>query len=104
MYAVINDKGKQYFVEPDQRVLIDLRDAAKGDSIEFDEVLMVGGGEGGPSVGKPTISGAKVVAEVIGHVKMKKVMMVMFKRRKNSKKTKGHRQPMTEVKITSITA
>lgn len=102
MYAVVADGGKQYCVEEGQLVLIELREAQVGETIEFDRVLVVGGES--PKFGQPVVAGAKVVAEVVGHPRQKKVVIQDYKRRKNFRKHKGHRQPMTEVKITQIVA
>lgn len=102
MYAIIADSGTQYCVEEGQRLLVDLRDAEAGAKIEFDKVLLVGGEESGAVIGKPTVAGAKVVAEVLGHPRGEKIKVLVYKRRKNFRKHRGHRQTMTEVKIEKI--
>lgn len=102
MYAVIADGGKQYCVEEGQTVLIELRSDEPGQSIEFDRVLAIGGES--IQLGQPVIDGAKVVAEVLAHIRLPKVQIQDYKRRKNFRKHKGHRQPMTEIVIRQIVA
>ena len=72
-----------------------------GDVIEFDQVLLVGEGEG-VKIGAPVVAGAKITAEVITQGRHKKVKIMKFKRRKHHMKQMGHRQWFTEVKITGI--
>ena len=74
-----------------------------GATVEFTEVLMVGG-EGEPKVGKPTIAGAKVTAEVVEQGRADKVIAFKKRRRKNSRRKRGHRQEQTTVKIKDIIA
>ncbi len=104
MYAIIKTGGKQYKVREGDVLRVESIDAAEGDKIEFDEVLMVG--EGAEiKVGSPTIEGAKVEATVKGHGRGKKVTIIKFRRRKNrSRLKKGHRQNYTEVEIGKISA
>ena len=105
MYAVIADSGTQFFVEPGQKLLIDHRNVEPGDSIEFGRVLLVGGGENGTLIGRPTIEGAKVIASVLRGLRTRKIHVQTYKRRKNSnRKTRGHRQSFTAVKIDKIKA
>ncbi len=104
MYAVIKTGGKQYRVREGQVLKIESLDANTGDSVEFDQVMMVGEGAD-VQVGSPLIAGAKVVASVIANGRGKKVTIIKFRRRKNRSKTKqGHRQNYTEVEIGKITA
>lgn len=102
MYAVIVDSGSQFCVEEGQKLLVDFRQVEPGQTIEFDRVLLVGGGEGGTVVGQPTVAGAKVVADVLGSLRSKKVHVQTYRRRKNFRKHKGHRQTMTEIRISKI--
>lgn len=104
MYAIIADSGTQFCVEEGQTLLVDLKDIEEGKSIEFDQVLLIGGGDDGPVIGKPTVPGAKVIAEVVGHERMPKIRIQIYKKRKNYRKRRGHRQSMTEVKIQQIVA
>ncbi|WP_438768457.1 50S ribosomal protein L21 [Kushneria sp. TE3] len=102
MYAVIKSGGKQYRVQEGQRLKLEKLDVATGDSIDFDQVLMVGGDD--VKIGAPLVSGAVVKAEVVSHGRGEKVHILKFRRRKHSMKRQGHRQWYTEVKITGITA
>ena len=102
MYAVIKDGMKQYKVEPGRNVQIDLKgNVKKGDTLEFNNVLMVSK-EGKTLIGKPTIENAKVITEVLGHVKGKKLVVMKFRRRKDSRVKTGHRQKYTKVNIKEI--
>jgi len=78
-------------------------EAATGDTIEFDKVLMVGGGDD-IKIGTPVVAGSKVTAEVVAQGRHKKVKIIKFNRRKHYRRETGHRQWFTEVKITGITA
>ena len=103
MYAVIEGGGKQHRVVEGETLKLEKIEAATGDSIEFDKVLLVGTGED-VKIGKPVVEGAKVTAEVVAHGRHKKVKIVKFNRRKHHRKETGHRQWFTEVKITGISA
>ncbi len=102
MYAIIRDSSKQYRVEKDMVLDIDLKDRLQpGEEIEFDEVLYLGG-DGEPVVGAPTIPNAKVIAEVKGESKGKKVEIMYWRKRKSSRTHKGHRQKYTKIAIKDI--
>ena len=101
MYAIIADSGRQFKVEEGQEVVVDLRDAEAGSTITFDQFLAVSGDDG-VKIGKPTVDGASVTAEVLGEVKGKKIYVQKFRRRKNSRRRTGHRQHYTTVRIESI--
>jgi large subunit ribosomal protein L21 len=102
MYAIIVDGGRQYKVEPGQKLDIDLRDDAKsGDTIEFEQVLAIGGDEG-LQLGSPSIDGAKVTATVISTEKGEKIYVEKFRRRKNYHRRTGHRQQYTRIEISDI--
>ncbi len=102
MYAIILDGGRQYKVEPGQRLDIDLRgDLKAGDTVEFPQVLAIGGDEG-LKLGSPSIEGAKVSATVIGEELGDKVYIEKFRRRKNYHRRTGHRQRYTRVEISEI--
>lgn len=103
MYAIIKSGGKQYRVTQGQVVRLEKLTAEAGESISFDEVLMVGNGEDA-QFGAPLLSGVKVTGEVISQGRAKKVKILKFKRRKHHMKQMGHRQYFTEVKITNIEA
>ncbi len=102
MYAVFKTGGKQYRASKGDTLKIEKLDAAEGDSVEFDHVLLVGEGAN-VKVGAPTVSGSKVKAKVLVKAKDKKVDVIKFKRRQNYRRTMGHRQWFTLVEITGIT-
>lgn len=103
MYAVIKSGGKQYRVQEGQTLKLEKLEVPTGDTIEFDEVLLVGNDED-VKIGAPTVEGAKVAAEIVSHGRGDKVTILKFRRRKHSMKRQGHRQWFTEVKITGISA
>ena len=96
MYAIFEDGSRQYRVEEGSAVTIDYRDVKLGDTIELTKVLLVGK-DGGASIGQPLVAGAKVVAEVVDFPKVKTVSQY-FRRRKASKRLRGHTQPHIRVK------
>lgn len=102
MYAIIDDNGKQYKVEEGQRLLVDLKTAKTGDLIEFDKVLLVGGENTTAKVGTPALLNARVIAEVMGEEKGKKVINMRFRKRKDSRRKKGHRERYTQVLVREI--
>lgn len=101
MIAVISDRGRQYRVEEGQTLFLDRRENAAGDRIEFDQVMSI---ENGADfrVGRPLITGARVVAEVLEETKGPKLIFHRFRRRKGSRTRSGHRQRYTKVRIESI--
>ena len=101
MYAVIVSGGKQHRVKEGETLKVEKIEVATGGTIDFDNVLLVGEGEG-VKVGAPYVAGAKVTAEVIAQGRHKKVKIMKFRRRKHSMKQAGHRQWFTEIKITGI--
>lgn len=102
MYAVIEAGGKQHRVSEGETLKLEkIKNVEAGGSVDFDRVLLVAN-EGDVKVGAPTVDGAKVTAEVIGHGRHDKVKIIKFRRRKHSMKRQGHRQWYTEVKITGI--
>ncbi|MFN2288051.1 MAG: 50S ribosomal protein L21 [Chromatocurvus sp.] len=103
MYAVIESGGKQHRVAEGERLKLEKIEAATGDIIEFDRVLMLGG-DGDVKIGRPLVEGSKVTAEVVTQGRHKKVKIVKFNRRKHYRNETGHRQWYTEVKIKDITA
>ena len=102
MYAVIKTGGKQYRVAADEVLAIEKVAGDAGAKVEFTEVLMVGGGDGGPKIGLPSVQGAKVVAEVVEQNRAPKVIAFKKRRRKNSRRKRGHRQHQTVVRIKEI--
>lgn len=101
MYAVIDDRGKQYLVRAGERVRLDLRTEQAGSTVVFDRVLLVGG-EQGVKAGTPTVSGAVVEAKVLGMAKGPKLVVFHKRRRKFMRRRNGHRQRFTDVEIQSI--
>ncbi|MGA2655251.1 MAG: 50S ribosomal protein L21 [Gammaproteobacteria bacterium] len=101
MYAVIKTGGKQYRVIEGQKLVIEKLDHAIGQAFSLTPVLMLANGDQ-IKVGKPTVAGASVEAEVIKHGRGKKVHILKFRRRKHHMKQMGHRQSFTEIKITRI--
>ncbi|NII09150.1 50S ribosomal protein L21 [Oleiagrimonas sp. C23AA] len=102
MYAVIKTGGKQYRVMQGEYLRVEKLDADVDSIIEFDQVLMVGEGEG-VTLGAPLVDGAVVSAKVRKHGRGDKVRIVKFRRRKHHMKQQGHRQHYTEIEITGIT-
>jgi len=100
VYAVIKAGGHQYRVSPGQEVTVDFVEGKEGDKVTFDQVLMLGGKE--TVVGAPVVSGAKVEAVIKKQTRNPKVIVFKYKRRKNYKVTRGHKQPVTVVEIAKI--
>jgi large subunit ribosomal protein L21 len=103
MYAVVRIQGVQHRVEPDVTVRVPRLEAAVGDRLQLDEVLAVGD-EGKLRVGRPLVEGARVEAEVLGHVRGPKVRGFKYKRRKDYRRTFGHRTDYTELRIHGVEA
>ena len=102
MYAVIQTGGKQYKVTNDEVIFVEKLEAEANDTVTFDVVAV--GTDDGIKVGTPILTGAKVSGEVIKNGKGKKIGVATYKPKKGEKRVKGHRQPYTQVKITSIEA
>ena len=103
MYAVIKTGGKQYRVAKDDVLEIERLPGTAGSTIEFIEVLMVGSGAS-VKVGTPVVSGAMVSAELVEQSRGPKLIAFKKRRRKNSRRKKGHRQDLSTVRITGIVA
>ncbi len=101
MYAIIETGGKQYRVTPGETVEVELLDGQVGETISLSRVLMVQE-ETGARIGTPVIPGAVVKAEVVAQGRQRKVIVFKKQRRKNYRRTKGHRQSYTRLKITEI--
>ncbi|HVR07163.1 MAG TPA: 50S ribosomal protein L21 [Thermoanaerobaculia bacterium] len=108
MFAVIESGGKQYRVEPgdvlDVELLGSLADAEKGAAVRFERVLVVGGADSSAAatIGKPLIEGALVTASLVGESKGPKIRVFKHKKRNTQRKTIGHRQHYTRVRIDEI--
>ena len=102
MYAVIQTGGKQQRVEIGEVVQVESLSGDAGDAVVFDRVLMVGDGDS-VRVGSPAVEGATVRGTIVSHGRAKKVLIYTYKRRKNSnRRSQGHRQNYTAVKIDAI--
>ena len=103
MYAVITTGGKQYKVSPGDVVRVETLDAKKGDTIELKDVYMIADGDK-VSIGKPTLESARVTAEVMGDGRGEKLLIFKHKKRKGYRRTNGHRQNYTAIKVKEIIA
>ncbi|MBL0848933.1 MAG: 50S ribosomal protein L21 [Candidatus Liberibacter ctenarytainae] len=101
MFAVIESGGKQSRIAADDTIMVEKLPAKDGEKIRFDKVLAIES-DSSLSIGTPCVEGAYVEAEVVKHLRMKKVIIFKKRRRQNSKRTRGHRQEMTVVRITNI--
>jgi large subunit ribosomal protein L21 len=103
MYAVIKTGGKQYRVAKDDVIIVERLAGDAGDKIELDQVLLLDDGKG-PTLGTPLVDGARVVAAVLDQSRADKIIVFKKKRRKNYRRTLGHRQDQTVLRITDILA
>ncbi len=103
MYAVIKTGGKQYKVSPGDVLRVEKLDSKKGDTVEMKDVLLIADGDK-MSVGKPNLSSASVTAEVMGDGRGEKILIFKHRRRKGFRKTIGHRQDFTTIKVKEIKA
>lgn len=102
MYAIFEDGGRQYRVQEGDTLRVDLRDLDEGQNrVEFTQVLMLGQGADA-RIGQPFVEGAKVIARVNGEIKGEKVVGVVFRRRKNVNRKRGHRQRHLDVTVEQI--
>jgi large subunit ribosomal protein L21 len=102
MYVVFEDGSRQYRVQEGDVVKVDFRDVEIGQRVEFARVLLLQNGDD-IRIGQPLIEGARVVGEVVDHPSTK-LYIQHFRRRKNYRRLRGHRQPYTSVKISQILA
>jgi large subunit ribosomal protein L21 len=100
MYAVFEDGSRQYRVSEGDLVQLDYRDAAVGTRLQLERVLLYSSGDD-TRIGRPLLEGMRVVAEVVDHPSIKTYIQ-HFRRRKNYRRLKGHRQPYTAVRIRAI--
>ena len=104
MYAIVEILGQQFKVEAGKRLYIHrMQEAERGSAVEFEKVLLLDN-EGKITIGSPVVAGAKVVCEVLSHVRGEKVIVFHKKRRKGYRKRNGHRQDFTELLIKEIVA
>ncbi len=101
MYAIVEIGSQQYRVSKGDEIEIQKLEGEIGQRIEFKNVLLIADGEN-IAVGQPTVKEAKVIGELIGQGKEKKVIAFQRRRRKDSKRKQGHRQPFTRIKVVEI--
>lgn len=101
MYAIFRAQGKQFRAVPDGTIRIPSLDAAPGDEVTFDDVLLTVR-DGDVRIGAPVLDGASVAAEVVGHGREDKIIVYKMKRRKGYRRKQGHRQAYTEIRIVDI--
>lgn len=103
MYAVIKTGGKQYKVQPGGIVEVEKLDGEEGSAVSFNEVLLFADGDN-LSLGTPVLGNVTVRGTILKQARAKKILIFKFRRRKHSRKSQGHRQPYSVVKIDSIEA
>lgn len=103
MFAVIRTGGKQYRVVPDAVLKVEKLEAEAGSTVTFTDVLAIGGDQG-VTLGKPVVEGATVTATVIAQDKLDTVIIFKKRRRQNSRRKNGHRQPVTVLRVSGINA
>ena len=103
MYVIVDIQGQQFKVKKDQKLFVHRINADEGAQVEFEKVMLVDN-EGDVKVGTPVIDGAKVVVEVLSHVKGDKVLVFKKKRRKGYRKLNGHREQFSQVLVKEIIA
>lgn len=101
MYAIVEIAGQQFKAEAGKKLYVHRLEGNVGDKVSFDRVLLTDDG-GKVKVGKPTVSGVKVNATIVDHMKDDKVHIYKKKRRKTYEKSQGHRQSLTQIAIESI--
>ncbi len=103
MYAVVEAGGKQYRVTEGMRIRVEKCDTPVGEAISLDKVVLVGKDDGAV-IGTPYVEGASVSAKVLGHGKEDKVIVFKYRRKKNYRRFRGHRQQYTDLAVESIRA
>jgi large subunit ribosomal protein L21 len=104
LYAVVRDRSRCLNLEPGQETWVDLLDLKEGAEVVFDQVQLLKREDGSLAVGSPTVKGARVVAEVLGHERDEKIRVSFYRRRKSSRKQSGHRQSYTRIRVKEIRA
>ena len=102
MYAIVRAGGKQYRVQQGDTIYVERLDAPVGETVRLGEVLLVAGSDGDAKVGSPLISQAAVVGTVVDQGRDKKIRVFKYKKRKHYRRTRGHRQSYTALRIDSI--
>ncbi len=103
MYAVVRTGGKQYRLKIGDSVKVEKLPDEVGNIVELSQILMISDGSD-VKVGTPLVTGASVKAEIVGHGRNKKIRVFKMKRRKKYRRTQGHRQAFTQLKVTEINA
>ncbi|MBR5240699.1 MAG: 50S ribosomal protein L21 [Muribaculaceae bacterium] len=103
MYAIVEIQGQQFRAEAGKKLYVHRLNADKGSAVEFEKVLLIDN-DGEVKIGAPAIEGAKVVCEVLDHVKGERIIVFKKKRRKGYRKRNGHRQCFSQVLIKEIVA
>ena len=103
MYVIVDIQGQQFKVKQDQKLFVHRINAEQGSEVEFEKVMLVDNA-GAVTIGTPVVEGAKVVVEILSHLKGDKVLVFKKKRRKGHRKLNGHRQQFSEVRVKSIIA
>ncbi|MDR3322066.1 MAG: 50S ribosomal protein L21 [Synergistaceae bacterium] len=101
MYALIEEGGKQYRVSQGDKIRVEKRDAEVGSTFSIEKVLLLCGDDG-PTIGAPYVAGASVTAKVLEHGKEAKVIVFKYRRKKNYRRFRGHRQQYTDLSVESI--
>ena len=101
MYAIVETGGKQFRVEPGATFQVERLSGEIGSLIELDQVRLIHG-DSGPVIGQPLVNGAKVTAKILEHGRTRSITVFKKKRRKNYRRTRGHRQGFTRLRITGI--
>lgn len=103
MFAIIETGGKQYKVEKGHKIDIERLEGEEGETITIDKVLLINDG-GKSNIGTPTITGAYISANIVGHKRGEKIVVFKMKAKKRYQKTQGHRQELTTLEILDIKA
>ena len=101
MYAIFEDGSHQFRVREGDKIVVDRREGEPGRELVFPKVLLITG-DGAPVIGCPAVEGARVTATIVEQFRAKKIIIQKFRRRKNMRRRKGHRQPFTTVLITGV--
>jgi large subunit ribosomal protein L21 len=101
MYAVIEEGGKQYRVSQGDKIRVEKRDLEAGSEISIDKVMLIGRDDGAV-IGTPYVAGASVTAKVLEHGKEDKVIVFKYRRKKNYRRFRGHRQQYTVLSVEAI--
>jgi large subunit ribosomal protein L21 len=101
MYAVVKTGGKEYRISPGDLVRVEKMEGKVGDRVTMEDILMVSR-DGQVEIGNPRLANAVVTGEIVQEVKGKKILTYKMKRRKNYRRTKGHRQTYTYIRVNDI--